>query len=125
MTRPLLELIVGVKRDPNFGHLIAVGTGGVLAELISDSKVALVDALDEGKAIEMLSSTAAGKALISGRFKDRDGASRLALAVVGVAEFVTLHPEISELDINPLAITKEYEVVALDSLVVAKAGGIS
>ncbi len=124
MIRPLLELIVGVKRDPNFGHLIAVGTGGVLAELISDSKVALVEGLDEGNAIEMLSKTAAGKALISGRFKDPDGARRLALAVVRVAKFVTLHPEISELDINPLAVTKDYEVVALDSLVVAKAEGI-
>ena len=95
-----------------------------MAELISDSKVALVEGLDEGNAIEMLSKTAAGKALISGRFKDPDGARRLALAVVGVAKFVTLHPEISELDINPLAVTKDYEVVALDSLVVAKAEGI-
>ncbi len=123
MTRPLLEFIIGVKRDPNFGHLIAVGTGGVLAELIADSKVALADGLDLEKAIEMLSGTAAGKALISGRFQDHDAAGKLALAVVSVAHLVTLHPEVYELDVNPLVVTKDYEALALDALIVADGRG--
>ena len=100
-----------------------MGTGGVLAELISDSKVALADGLDLDKAIEMLSGTAAGRALISGRFKDHAAADKLAHAIVRVAHLVTLHPEVCELDVNPLVVTKDYEVLALDSLIVGDATG--
>jgi acetyl coenzyme A synthetase (ADP forming)-like protein len=95
------ELLAGVVQDPTFGPLVAFGPGGTLAELIGGTRFALapltdVDvefALDGGKA---------GK-LVAG-WRGAPPADRAALASLlhRLSALAADHPEVAELDLNPV-----------------------
>lgn len=111
-----LELIVGSRRDPRFGPLVLVGLGGVYAEVLRDVAVALAPAgADE---LEELLRTLRGAALLTGArgrpALDLRGAAEAAAALSQVA---AAHPEISELEINPLLVTPD-GVLGLDARIV-------
>ena len=99
-----LELIVGCRRDPRFGPLVLVGLGGVYTELLRDVRLALAPAgADELEAL-LLSLRGAGM-LTGARGRgalDVRGAAEAASALSRVA---AAHPEIAEIEINPLLVT--------------------
>jgi acyl-CoA synthetase (NDP forming) len=110
------ELLVGMKRDPAFGPVLAFGLGGVLTEVLGDVALALIP-LDEWVTAELPELTRARRLLDSFRGAppvDRKALARVFQAVSKIAEDF---PEISEIDINPLLID-EGRPVAVDALVV-------
>ncbi|MGQ2905146.1 MAG: acetate--CoA ligase family protein [Neoaquamicrobium sediminum] len=103
------ELIVGVTRDPLFGPVMTVGTGGVLVELLKDSVTLLLPA-----SRSEIEQTVRGLKLFPlldgyrGRPKADLGAAVDAIA--GIAAFVIDNAaNIEELDINPLIVCAEGE----------------
>ena len=96
-----IEVIVGAVTDPSFGKLVAFGLGGILVEVLKDitfrlaptSKADALDMLDSIKAAEVL------KGVRGGEPADRDA---LANIIVAVSQLVADHPEIVELDLNPV-----------------------
>ncbi|NNN16321.1 MAG: CoA-binding protein [Acidimicrobiaceae bacterium] len=120
MVPPQLEFIVGAKRDPEFGAVVVVGTGGVLAEVIGDSVVALAGGLTRRDAIELISRTRAGSSIISGRFRSATAADSLADAILAVAKLISQVDDVSEVDVNPVAISRGGRAVALDALVILR-----
>ena len=99
-----VELIVGVRRDPRFGPVAMVGLGGVFTEVLSDVVFALAP-VDEPGAREMLDALR-GKALLHGlRGRPPVNLAALARAVALVTGFAAAHPEIAELEVNPLLAT--------------------
>jgi len=97
-----VELIVGIRNEPNFGSFVIVGPGGVLVELANQASVRL-GPVDENEARAMLFETAAGKLLQGARGApacdiDAAAAAIAAFSRLGAAQAARL----SALEINPL-----------------------
>jgi acyl-CoA synthetase (NDP forming) len=110
-----VELLVGGRRDPVFGPLVACGAGGVLAELVRDVSLRLAPVgLDAARA--MLRE--GPKAALLGGWRGAPPADEAAVArvVVAVGDLVAGQPRVAELDVNPLIVVGG-RVVAVDALV--------
>ena len=106
-----VELLAGLVQDPVFGPLVAFGPGGVLAELIGEARFRLAPIADED-ARELVNGGKAGR-LVAG-FRGRPAADADALVdLVGrLARLGEDHPEVAELDLNPVwALATGYVVV--------------
>jgi acetyltransferase len=113
---PGVDLIVGGLRDPSFGPAVLVGLGGVVAEALADTAVRLAP-LSAGDGHEMLAELG-GRQLLDG-FRGGPAVDRDELVGVlrTVGELLCAHPEIAELDVNPLRATGE-GLIAADALIV-------
>jgi len=111
------ELVAGLFQDRQFGPVIMFGVGGVFTEAFADVVFRLAP-LSEIDAAEMLEEIQ-GNALL-GNFRGEKAVRRdeLIQALLGLSHIGEAHPEISEIDINPLLVTPEGRVVAVDALVV-------
>ncbi len=111
-----LELLVGGRRDPVFGPTVLFGLGGVLTEILRDVSLRLAP-LDAAEARAMLRE--GRRAALLGGFRGRPACDESALvaALTGVGDLLAEHPEIVELDVNPL-IARGAQVVAVDALVI-------
>jgi acetate---CoA ligase (ADP-forming) len=109
------ELIIGLKRDPQFGLALVVGAGGIFTELLKDSATLLLPA-NRGEITRALRSLRIWK-LVEG-FRGKSGDPEAVIkAVEAVAAFAAAHPaEIEELDINPLFVLPQ-GAVAADALI--------
>lgn len=118
MIGPGPELIVGTRRDPLFGPLIMVGTGGVTAELIKD--VALARApVDHAEAEEMLRSLRCFELLTGYRDAAAADLASAIEAVVAISRMAAANPDTLEtIEINPLRIMPEGQgAFALDAVI--------
>jgi acetate---CoA ligase (ADP-forming) len=112
-----LDLIVGGLRDPSFGPVVLVGLGGVVAEALGDTSLRLAP-LSAGDGHEMLAELR-GRELLDG-FRGGPTVDRDALVALlrSVGDLLLAHPEIAELDVNPLRATGAGELIAADALIV-------
>ncbi len=110
------ELILGTKKDPVFGAVIMVGTGGVAAEVFRDRALAMPP-LNESLARQALESLKSWPLLKGYRGRPGVNIDRLIEILIRFSYLVADYPEISELDVNPLLCTPE-DVIALDARVV-------
>jgi acetyltransferase len=106
------DVILGCVRDPQFGPLMMFGSGGIEAEGLKDVAFALAP-LDPASAEKMLQKTWAGQKLAG--FRSLPPADRAAVleALVRLSWLAIDHPEISEIEINPLRVLRE-GAVAVD-----------
>ena len=95
------ELIVGVVGDPRFGPLVAVGAGGTTAELIGDVQVRLAP-VGPREAAAMLRELRTFPLLDGFRGAPRADVGAVENIVTRVAALAAAHPEIAELDCNPV-----------------------
>ena len=109
------EVIVGCRRDPRFGPLVLVGLGGLFAEVLRDVAVALAPA--EPDELEALVRSLRGAALLTGA-RGRPALDIAAVATVAAAlsRLAADHPEITEIEINPLLVLPE-GAIGLDARV--------
>jgi acyl-CoA synthetase (NDP forming) len=111
-----VELVVGATRDVRFGPVLLVGLGGILVETLRDTALALAPL--ESAAAEGLLRSLRGAALLDGvRGGPAVDVSAAVRAVVALADAMAAHPEIAELEINPLLVTPQ-GAVALDARIV-------
>ncbi len=102
-----LELILGAKRDPQFGPVVMVGAGGVLVELIRDVEVALAP-LSAETAERMLKRLRVWPMLRGFRGEPRRYVTAAIDALVKLGQLAgTLDGRLLELDINPLLVLPE------------------
>jgi len=111
------ELIVGVVRNEQFGPYLIVGGGGVLVELIKDSKSLLLPVTKE-RVLEALNGLKCAQLFHGFRGRRHGDLSAAADAIVAIANLVEDDPAgIEELDVNPLLVLAEGGgVVAADAL---------
>jgi acetyl-CoA synthetase len=115
MAPPGVELIVGLRRDPQFGPAVVVGFGGVLAEAFDDVAVRLAP-IPIAEATRMLDELR-GARLLHG-YRGRPGVDLAAVAelVVAVGELGIGDPGIAEIDLNPV-VASSASVTVVDALV--------
>ena len=115
------EFVAGLFQDRQFGPVIMFGIGGVFTEAFADVAFCLAP-LTETDAAEMLKEIK-GQALL-GDFRGEKAVQReeLIQTLLGLSRIAEAHPEISEIDINPLLVTAEGRVTAVDALVITAGG---
>ena len=106
-----VEVLVGAVRDPDYGATVVVGLGGGLAEAL-DLVTASLAPLDEAGAVRLIESLPVLRRLLPDPLPQG-----LLDAVVAVSRLAAEHPEIAEIDVNPLLVSAE-RAVALDCLIV-------
>ncbi|MDO4787929.1 MAG: acetate--CoA ligase family protein [Johnsonella sp.] len=117
MLKPGVEMIIGVKNDPQFGPMLMVGMGGIFVELFGD--VALHPApLEKEEAVEMLKSLKAYRLLKGYRGAEACDLEAFADTMVKVSKFAADHKDrLKELDINPLFVYPDGVGIA-DALII-------
>lgn len=114
-----VDVIIGARRDPVFGPVVAVGLGGVLVELLEDTAVAPAP-LSLEQARRMLHGLRGYPLLAGFRGAAAADLEQLAAILCRVAELMVHETRIAELDINPL-ICAGGRVVAVDGLIALSA----
>ncbi len=110
-----VELVVGATRDARFGPVVLVGLGGILVETLRDTALALAP-LDTAAAERLLRSLRASAVLDGVRGRPAVDVAAAARAVVALGDAMAAHPEIAELEVNPLLVTPR-GAIALDARV--------
>ncbi|VCU70378.1 succinyl-CoA synthetase subunit beta [Pigmentiphaga humi] len=120
MARPGLELVVGARRDPNWGVVALVGLGGIWIEALHDVRLLAPDLTEAQIAAELRQLK--GARLLSGlRGKPAVDVAAVAAAVRRISDLMLANPGIAEIDVNPLIALPEGEgVVALDALFIVE-----
>jgi acyl-CoA synthetase (NDP forming) len=109
-----IEVIVGGKRDREFGPVILFGLGGIFVEIYKDTALRVAP-IDEAIAEEMINGIK-GSVLLKG-FRGLKSADFQVLVkiLVNISNLLMDHPEITNLDINPLIVLeKGKDCVAVD-----------
>jgi acyl-CoA synthetase (NDP forming) len=118
------ELLVGVARDEQFGPYLVVGAGGILVDLMSDSRSLLLPSTKE-RALAALDDLKCAPLFRGFRGRPRADLGAAADAILAIASLVEDDPSsIAELDVNPLLLLPEGQgVVAADALLSLRVKG--
>ena len=117
-----LELVVGAKRDADWGPVVLVGLGGIWIQALKDVRLIPADMAEEDIVVEL------GRLKAATVLQGTRGAAGVDLAAIArvvalVGEQMRANPAITEIDINPLVAYpagSDRPVLALDALVVAQ-----
>ena len=111
------EFVAGMFRDAEYGPVVMFGLGGIFTEALSDVNFRLAP-LSPGDAAEMIDEIRSRELL--GAFRGEAAADRdmLAQALLGISRAAAENPDVVEIDINPLLISPDGSVLAVDALVV-------
>jgi acyl-CoA synthetase (NDP forming) len=110
MAKSGFELLLGAKQDPSFGPITMLGLGGCYVELFADAATG-IGVLTREDVLEMLVETKAGHILggYRGQSLDREAVIDLTIKV---SKFMADHPEIHEMDLNPVLVYENgYSIV--------------
>jgi acyl-CoA synthetase (NDP forming) len=115
------ELIVGVARDEQFGPYLVIGGGGILVELMKDSRSLLLP-VDRERVTRALGELKCAPLLHGFRGRPRADLGAAEDAILAIAALVEQDPAaIVELDVNPLMVLADGQgVVAADALIHAR-----
>lgn len=116
MEKPGVEVIIGASKDPQFGHVIMFGLGGVLVELLKDVSLRLVP-LTPRDAKQMILEIKSLPMLQGFRNYPACDLDKLEQAILNLSAFLENHPEVKELDLNPLLCYPD-GLIAVDARVV-------
>ncbi|TWH25982.1 acyl-CoA synthetase (NDP forming) [Aminobacter sp. J15] len=118
MAKPGLEMVVGARRDPQWGPVVLVGLGGVWIEALADARL-LPATASRSQVLAELRKLKAAKLLGPFRGQAPRDVAAVADAVVRLGALMLSDPAIAEVDINPFIVGAEGEgAIALDALFV-------
>ncbi|WP_423923574.1 acetate--CoA ligase family protein [Candidatus Poriferisodalis sp.] len=116
------ELLVSVRSEPPVGMLLTLGAGGTLVEMLDDT-AALLLPTDPADVHSALRSLRIWPLLAGHRGKSPAALDAVVEAVSALTSLVSIDRSITEIEINPLLVTRE-SAVAVDALMtVARPGG--
>ena len=111
------ELVVGMKREPQFGPCVMVGLGGILTEIYQDTAFRVAP-FDRMEAMDMLQELRCRKILQPFRGEAAADLEALCETIVAMGKIAMDLPMVEEIDVNPLVMTSRGEIVAVDALVI-------
>lgn len=101
MAKPGVEAILGLTRDPQFGHALMFGLGGIFVELYRDVAFRLVP-ISEADANEMIREIKGFPMLLGTRGKPARDLEVVVKALLTLSDLAESRPEIDALDLNPV-----------------------
>ena len=112
-----LEIIVGGKNDPSFGPVVMLGLGGTAAEAFGDVAMRVAPlTIDDG--LDMIAELKTSALFDAWRGGPQYDKQAVAETLVKVGNLLARHPEIKEMDLNPVRVYPK-GVLALDALIVS------
>jgi len=99
-----VECIVGMKRDPIFGPTIVFGLGGIFVEILKDSSIRIAPVTEED-ALKQISEIKGFPLLTGARGSTPVDLPALARVITSLSQLALAHPEIEEIDFNPVFAT--------------------
>lgn len=118
------ELILGSFRDPNLGPVGMVGAGGIYTEILKDASFSLCP-IEKSRAEKMLRKLRIFPLLDGARGGEKLDTSAIIEAIGRLSRLLADHPNIDELDINPLLVFPEGKgVMVVDGRISLKSTGI-
>ena len=111
-----VEILIGARWDPRFGPVALAGLGGVYAEVMRDGAVSLAPAT-EARAEAMLRSLTSFPLLDGARGRPALDVAAAARALAALSLVAAEHPEIAELEVNPLLVLPD-RAVGLDARII-------
>ena len=112
------ELIVGMHVDEVFGPVVLFGHGGTAVEVLADTSLELPP-LDRDRARAQIDRTLVARLLHGYRGRPPVDLDAVASVLVRIGAIAAAHPEIEELDVNPL-LADEHGVLALDARIAVR-----
>lgn len=112
------ELIVGVRRDPVFGPVLALGAGGTAAEILGDVALRLAP-LSANEAHAMLDEPCGRQMFLGARGATPVDRGRLTHVLLALASLAADN-SVAECEINPLRVLPDGDVVALDAVLLLR-----
>lgn len=119
MAEPGIEAIIGVAQDATFGPVIMFGLGGIFVEVLKDVSFRSIP-ITESDALEMIEEIQGYKLLQGYRGHCADLASLKGL-LLKVSDLIVAHPEIAEMDLNPLFLYPQ-GYMAVDARIILREG---
>lgn len=116
MARPGVEVIMGMTKDPQFGPVLMFGLGGVFVEVLKDVAFRIVP-LEPRDARQMVRDIQGFPVLEGFRGQEPADLAVLEDMLMRLSAFVEEHPEIQELDLNPIFAYKD-GALAVDARIV-------
>jgi acetyltransferase len=108
------EVIIGVNKDPQFGHLMMFGLGGIYVEVLKDVTFRIAP-VSRQEATAMIEEIRSFHLLRGVRGEEASDLEAITETILRVSQLVTDFPEIVEMDINPLTVHGEGKgAVAVD-----------
>jgi acyl-CoA synthetase (NDP forming) len=123
MARPGTEVIIGMTKDAQFGPVLMFGLGGILVELLKDVSFRIVP-LEREDAREMIREIKGYPILEGFRGMEPADVSILEEILLKISRFVDDHPEIKELDLNPIFAYRD-GAIAADARVVLEGNALT
>jgi acyl-CoA synthetase (NDP forming) len=115
MAAPGVEVLAGVVQEPVFGPLVVFGLGGVATDVLADRAIRLAP-LTDVDAAELVRAPRAAALLQGYRGQPAVDMAGLEQALIRLAKLASDHPEITEVDLNPV-IARPDGLVAVDARV--------
>ena len=114
----LIEILIGIKIDDEFGPVIVIGAGGIYTELIRETKTILLP-LTKKDIQNELKNMKIGKILFGYRNQDRADIDSLIKTILSLSKFAEKNiNKLHEIEINPLIVCKKNKgVFAVDALI--------
>jgi len=122
MAPPGQEIIVGVTKDLQFGHAVMFGLGGIMVEVMKDVSLRVVP-LSEKDAGEMVAEIRGASVLAGLRGRKPADVEAIRELLLRVSQLAARHPEIEEMDLNPVIVHEKGLIVADARVVLAEKGG--
>ncbi|MDY6931060.1 MAG: acetate--CoA ligase family protein [Halobacteriota archaeon] len=101
MADPGVEIIIGMTKDPQFGPALMFGLGGVFVEILKDVSFRIVP-IESRDADEMIKEIKGFPMLEGYRGSPPADLDKIRELLLSMSKFVTDHPEIDEIDLNPV-----------------------
>jgi len=111
------ELVVGLSRNPQFGACVMLGFGGIMTEVIRDT-VFRVAPFDGVEALDMIQDLKTKQMFAAFRGQKPADLTSLCQILMAVGRLGLSEPSISEIDINPLIISPDGTIKAVDALII-------
>ena len=111
-----VEVIVGCRQDQRFGPVVLVGLGGIYTEILKDTAVALAP-VETDQAEQLLASLRGAALLWGARGRPPLDVAAAARVAAALSRFAATHPEVAEVEVNPLLVTPT-AALALDARIV-------
>lgn len=100
------EVIVGSVKDPTFGQTVMFGLGGIFVEMLKDVTFKVAP-LTEQDAVSMITELKAYSLLKGYRNAPAVDTKAIVSTLLSVSKLVMTHPEIKELDLNPVMVYEQ------------------
>jgi acetyltransferase len=101
-----IEVAIGGIRDPQFGPVVMVGSGGIWVEVLADRAFAVAP-VNLAEARELVAGLRISALLAGGRGKPATDVEALARTVVAVGDLLLARPDVVALDLNPVLVSPD------------------